>query len=427
MAQREDREDGIKPESLICFTNGNELHIAISALILKPAGALYVVPGPGESDFLNGIDELLGDKKLSCKLELRSGDELIECVRKHVGNETREPQAEGQNGGRRLKTAVLVNECEGMEQFAVLMAAASGGAPLFYCDTAEGQVYCLGGLMPKSIGKPGEQSTKNWLEEGLAGLKDLKPVEGGPVELRVEEILEVSGFSVEHSAEELMKSPSVGHMLAYITEDPKRWQEIRKSIKNNHETHGDWIYFGMKHRVSHGEASPLKHFTDFLEKREYLKEKIITSNRVMLKIPDPYIRSFIQITGLWLEALTYRMIYELPFIDDIKADVRFLWGDPPCAVENEIDVMAAADSRLILVSCKDVDSFSTNMLNELEVYSRRVAGSKAVRILVTAKKPGGPHMYQRAEAMNIRIIWYNTDPEGFSGKIKKVLEEELKK
>ncbi|MCX7773592.1 MAG: DUF1887 family CARF protein [Clostridia bacterium] len=369
-------------QTLLCFTDGNELHIAIGAIILKPSDTIYLFSDELPQNYADDIRSMLESKGFKGQIKMLSS-RLKDEEPKNYGN-----------------TAVLANNCSQLADYKLLLTAVKKGADLYYADTSEGQVYAIKDNSPEAV-------------------------PGGPVELEVDEVLEVQGFNIEESAEELMNSPVVGEMLEYVKKDRKRWDVLHGFIKNNYIINGDWIQFGTRLRVDYSEGSPMRSFVNFLEGRGYVAERLVTKSRLQLKIPNPAVRSFIQTTGLWLEALTYRIINSLPFIDDTKADVRFIWGQYPCGVVNEIDVMATSDSRMVFVSCKDIASLSTSMLNELEVYSKRIAGNRVVKILVSANKPTSPHFFERAQTMGIHVVWLGYDYDQFARVLTTILEQEL--
>lgn len=372
--------DNQRFDTMICFTDGNELHIAIGALILKPHKEVILISDTVDSEYGRSIEKLLHEKGLSCVVSLYRARE-IDLINKNQG------------------VAVLINECTAFEEYRLLFTAVLHKVKLFYADIMEGQVFPL--------------------EQGET------PLAGGPVELGVDDVLEVSGYNVQESREALMQSRAISDMLDFVTQNTERWEQLRRLIKNNTVPNGDWTKFGSRLHLNLLESSALLSFTHYLEEKKYLTEKVSTRGHLYLKIPDAYVRTFIQTTGLWLEALTYRALHQFSFIDDAMADVRFLWGEPPCAVSNEIDVMATSDSRMIIISCKDVDSLSTSMLNEIEVYSGRIGGDRVIKLLVTSKKPFGRHVFDRAEAMNIHIVWFGHDLDQFTHILKTVLEKEL--
>lgn len=369
-----------RPDILLCFTDGNELHIAIGALILRPLREIVLIAQDLPSDYTESIESLLKDKGVRCPITLRD-------------NYRTEDRREG-------RVALLVNHCTHLLEYKILFEEVKNGGALYFADVTEGEVYSL--------------------ESG-----DMMPVEGGPVELEVDEVLEMEGFNIEKSTEDLMNSQGMSDLIEFIQEDTHRWDDLRHLMKNNTLPNGDWLQFGNRLKVEYTEDSPMGSFVAFLEKRGYIKERIVTRNRIHLKIPDDTVRSFIQTTGLWLEALTYRTIHGLPFIDDTKAAVRFLWGHAPCGVVNEIDVMATSDSRMIFVSCKDIDNPSTSMLNELEVYAQRIGGSQGIKLMITSKKPHSHHFFERAKAMGIHIVWWGHDIKAFTDVLNTVLTREL--
>lgn len=370
------------PDILLCFTDGNELHIAVGALILRPRKEIVLLNHDLPWDYTKSLESLLDEHGLGCSVTLEDAARYLE-----------ERGAEGQ-------VAILVNHCAHFNEYRVLFDEVKRGADPYFVDVTEGEVYSL--------------------KDG-----DRKPVPGGPAELEVDEVLEVEGFDIEASTEELMNSPAMSDMLQFVQEDIRRWEELHPLLKNNYVPNGDWIQLGSRLRIEYGQGTPMESFVSFLEKKGYVKERIVTRNQIHLRIPDATVRSFIQTAGLWLEAITYRTIHSFSFIDDTKAAVRFIWGHAPCGVVNEIDVMATSDSRMIFISCKDIDNPSTSMLNELEVYAQRIGGNQGIKLFIISKKPHSRHFFERARAMGIHIIWLGYDMEAFTKVLNTVLTREL--
>jgi hypothetical protein len=370
------------PDTLLCFTDGNELHIAIGAIKLKPRKEIVLLARDLPRDYTKSVKGLLTQHGIRCPVTLAEVEDYL--------------KQDGAGG----TTAILVNYCTQFHEYQMLFKGIKEGVDLYFVDVTEGEVY--------SLKEDGDE-----------------PIPGGPVELEVDEVLEVEGFDIEESTEELMNSPVMSDMLQFVQEDIGRWDELRYLLKNNYIPNGDWIELGSRIKINYQKGSPIESFVSFLERKGYVKERVITRNQLHLRIPEAIVRSFIQTAGLWLEALTYRVIHSFSFIDDTKADVRFVWGHAPCGVVNEIDVMATADSRMIFISCKDMDNPSTGMLNELEVYAQRIGGSQGIKLLITARKPHSRHFFERAKAMGIHLIWLGHDIQAFSRVLNQVLSQEL--
>jgi hypothetical protein len=98
---------------------------------------------------------------------------------------------------------------------------------------------------------------------------------------------------------------------------------------------------------------------------------------------------------------------------DVRTGIRFLWDEDKMEVENEMDVMAVAKSSLICISCKDTKRYNSGALNELDIYSERLGGSTAKKILVATKPSKGQYVDERANKMGIKLILFDGDVDKF--------------
>ena len=124
-----------------------------------------------------------------------------------------------------------------------------------------------------------------------------------------------------------------------------------------------------------------------------------------------------------LEVLTTLVVQSIEDIDEVKSGLTFYWGDDLKRVRNELDVVAIRDSVLICISCKDSDKYDEDALNELQVYSERLGGKNAIKILVATKQPVKKTVLDRAKEMNINIVTLDKNIDIF----KKALIDLIKK
>lgn len=135
-----------------------------------------------------------------------------------------------------------------------------------------------------------------------------------------------------------------------------------------------------------------------------------------------YLKGFLFKSGTWLELATNILVKEIEEIDQVKNGVIFLWNDDIKGVRNEVDVVAIKDSVPICISCKDSDKYNENALNELNVYSAKIGGEKAHKILVSTKEPIKAAVKERAKEMDINIVIFNGDESDFKEKIKEIIK-----
>ena len=80
-------------------------------------------------------------------------------------------------------------------------------------------------------------------------------------------------------------------------------------------------------------------------------------------------------------------------------------------------------TRYGIVIGKDSDKYDEDALNELQVYSERLGGRNAIKILVATKQPVKKTVLDRAKEMNINIVILDKNIDIF----KKVLIDLIKK
>ncbi|GAA0750170.1 hypothetical protein SDC9_58025 [bioreactor metagenome] len=147
----------------------------------------------------------------------------------------------------------------------------------------------------------------------------------------------------------------------------------------------------------------------------------ISDGEITVNFKNEYLKSFIFKSGTWLEIATNIMIREIKEIDEVKSGVMFLWNDKSNIVKNELDVIAVKDAIPIFISCKDSDKYNEEALNELDVYSKQIGGSRAFKILVATKEPIKLAVKERAKEMGINLIIFDGIEENFKSQIKKIV------
>lgn len=145
-------------------------------------------------------------------------------------------------------------------------------------------------------------------------------------------------------------------------------------------------------------------------------------NRIKVLFKNNYIKSFIFKSGTWLEIVTKNLINDIKEIDEVKNGVMFLWNDKSKVVRNELDVIAMKDCIPICISCKDSDKYNEDTLNELKVYSEKIGGENAFKILVATKEPVKNSVKIRAKEMGINIIIFDGNEEKFKNNIINIIK-----
>jgi Holliday junction resolvase len=93
-------------------------------------------------------------------------------------------------------------------------------------------------------------------------------------------------------------------------------------------------------------------------------------------------------------------------------------------VRNELDVVSIKDSILICISCKDSEKYDEDSLNELQVYSERLGGENAIKILVATRPPLKEIIAHRAKEMGIYLVIIDNDISKFKNKLAEIINKE---
>ena len=141
--------------------------------------------------------------------------------------------------------------------------------------------------------------------------------------------------------------------------------------------------------------------------------------RIEVVFSNEYLKGFLFKVGTWLEVLTYYVISGIKDIDEVRSGLEFSWNT---IVKNELDVVAIKDGILLCISCKDTDRYDEEALNELEVYSKKIGGEDAVKILVSTHRPLKNNVIERAKEMNINVVIADCGITKFKADISQIIK-----
>lgn len=78
---------------------------------------------------------------------------------------------------------------------------------------------------------------------------------------------------------------------------------------------------------------------------------------------------------------------------------------------------------MICISCKDSNRYDEEALNELEVYSEKIGGEDAIKILVATDYPTKSSVMERAKEMGIHLVIVDEDIKEFKNKLIRIIEK----
>lgn len=245
-------------------------------------------------------------------------------------------------------------------------------------------------------------------------------------DLEIADIVEASGGSIIEDSTNLCKRQDLIYLTKKIYNNLPLWNKYKQKLY-------DGKIFCNDYKDSSRVIVNLDSLDDYeKELLDKIMNKLIelggiscrniNKDKIEVLFLKWYLKGFLFKSGTWLEIATNILINEIQEIDQVKNGVIFLWNDDIKGVRNEVDVVAIKDSVPICISCKDSDKYNENALNELNVYSSKIGGKKAYKILVSTKEPIKLAVKERAKEMGINIVIFDGDEEKFKDKIRDIIK-----
>ena len=130
--------------------------------------------------------------------------------------------------------------------------------------------------------------------------------------------------------------------------------------------------------------------------------------QVSLTFADETMLRYLTSQGTWLELYVYIIAKQSGRFHDCQMSVVIDWDgvfQKRDNVVNEIDVMLMRGIRPVFVSCK-TSVPTTENLNEIELYAKKLGGSQAVAMLVTTTdvQKEAPIVAERAEELDVILV-----------------------
>ncbi|MBW6411039.1 Card1-like endonuclease domain-containing protein [Clostridium weizhouense] len=243
-------------------------------------------------------------------------------------------------------------------------------------------------------------------------------------DIYLDDILKITGANILLDSTKISTYSDVIKITEKIYENLDIWYKYKYRLYDNNVFIHDYtdnskVLVDLQ-ELEDEEIKILKACLKYLDKMNAIIYKKI-KNKIKIYFQKNYLKGFIFKSGTWLEVLTNIVVREINEVDDVKCGVVFVWNEEDSKVKNEFDVLAVKDDILICISCKDSAKYDENALNELDVYSKRLGGINAKKILVATKEPNKKCVNERANAMGINLIILDKDIEKFKNKLKTII------
>lgn len=318
---------------------------------------------------------------------INTGD--IEAIKKIMDSISPESSIINVTGGKRISSLILLNE------------AIRTGFKTIYVDVLNKKWYSLG-------------------EE------DISVSEAEFKDIMIEDLISLSGADVVMDSSELSEKEEIIKITKKIYSNLELWYKYKSKLYDGnifiHNQIEPRIIRISVENVNEFELKILRISLDYLKSIGCIK---YSQSEKFIKVTfiKDYVKSFIFKSGTWLEVLTNIVIKEITEVDETKNGVVFIWNEGQKKIRNELDVIAVKDSVLICISCKDSEKYDEDALNELDVYSKRIGGNTAQKILVATKQPLKECVSERAKAMGIDLVVLDKNIDSFKEKLRKIINK----
>lgn len=257
--------------------------------------------------------------------------------------------------------------------------------------------------------------------------KNIEVIKEEYEDMQLENIIKASGGTLLNDSSDLSNKEDLIYLTKKIYTNLDLWHKHKQKLYDTNifiHNYEEFKTVTIKTQsLTEEEKNLINKILNKLKEMNGIDYSEVSSGEIVVSFKNEYLKSFIFKSGTWLEIATNTIIREIKEIDEVKSGVMFLWNDKINVVKNEVDVIAVRDAVPICISCKDSDKYNEDALNELDVYSKQIGGSKAFKILVATKEPSKLAVKDRAKEMEISLIIFNGNEEEFKKQIKMAISK----
>ena len=244
-------------------------------------------------------------------------------------------------------------------------------------------------------------------------------------DMTIEDITKLSGANILEDSSYLCSKKEIVDLTREILRHLQLWHKYKQRLYDNNIFNHD--YKDTSKVIVNKDLLTKEELTIVSNTLAYLKETAgleysNKGNEIFVTFKNNYLKGFLFKSGTWLEVLTNIVINEIKEVDEVMSSVIFLWNEGK-RIRNELDVVAVKDSILLCISCKDSDKYDEDTLNELEVYSNRLGGPKAIKILVATKQPIKISVVDRAKEMGINLVIVDKNIDSFKKQLINIIKK----
>lgn len=243
--------------------------------------------------------------------------------------------------------------------------------------------------------------------------------------LEIEDFVKGSGSVMIEESSKIFEDEGIREFTEYILHNHDKWKEVSSYFKNTNIVEQNFmIKENIKVKLGGldiDEQKKIKDICECISKFKLGSTEFNSSKNIIINFKNSNFKSFMFKSGTWLEVLVYSILKEMKNVEDVKGGLVFAWEKQAIEVKNEVDVVAANDSKLIYISCKDTNKYDSQALNEIQVYAEKLGGEKVEKILVATQEPEKKTMIERASEMGINLIIFDGDINKLRNSLKNLI------
>jgi hypothetical protein len=245
--------------------------------------------------------------------------------------------------------------------------------------------------------------------------------------MTIEEVIKSAGSNITQDSSDLCSKKEIVEITNIILNNLPIWYKNKQKLYDNNtfiHNYKDPSKVIVNKGVLNDEEfqlveKSLKYFKR-IEGLEYHEE----GQNIVVEFKNNYLKGFLFKSGTWLEVVTHLAMKRIEEIDETRSGVVFNWSKEAVEIRNELDVVSIKDSILICISCKDSEKYDEDALNELKVYSERLGGENAIKILVATKPPVKELIAHRAKEMGINLVIIDKDISKFKNRLVEIINKD---
>lgn len=234
--------------------------------------------------------------------------------------------------------------------------------------------------------------------------------------LSLEDLLGANGATIFRKMHATPPEPRHDAILEFFQETlrrPKEWLMFCRFLQQaaaeaSRKRHPTVIQCRQSISDPNGRVSQFRpEFAQLAYRLGFLKNLEINPRQVYMKFADETSLRYLTSQGTWLELYSYIMCKRTGWFHECQMSVVIDWDGIPQRkdnVVNEIDVMLMRGITPIFISCK-TSVPTTESLNEIELYAKKLGGAGAKSMLVTtASLDDAPTVRVRAKELDLILV-----------------------